>query len=546
MSIEINKENKQSSSPFVEAMSQGYAFTGESFYLGNAMQNGLALQAAISLPLSTMNRHGLIAGATGTGKTKTLQKILESLSASGVPSLVLDIKGDLSGIAFEGVLNDKVVSRNEQLKPRQEWSARKLPVEFLTISGASVKGVKVRATVTEFGPVLLSKALSLNDTQSSIISLIFKYCDDNGLLLLDLNDLKKVLQYLSTDGKESIAQEYGTIAMSSMSTIIRNIIDLEAQGGADVFGEASFEVGDLTRTDSEGRGYISVLRVADIQSRPKLFSTVMLSLLSEIYEDFAEMGDVEKPKLCVFIDEAHLLFDNASQVLLDNLEQMVKLIRSKGVGIYFITQNPTDIPAPILSQLGLKIQHALRAFTANDNKAISLAADNFPTTSYYETKEVLTSMGIGEALVTCLDEKGNPTPLVQVLIAPPETRMDTITDQELEEICQKSMIVGKYEQKIDRESAYEVLGGKMLAAQQALEAKKQEVEAQKTEAQAAKTEDKESKRAADEEKLASKKSSEMFGTGSIFKSILRSITVTATGAVVRQIIRGILGGTKKR
>jgi uncharacterized protein len=519
----VNNDVKNKvSSAFTDTVNASYKFAGQSFIFGKAVQDGKVLDATVSLPLATLNRHGLIAGATGTGKTKSLQKMLESLSKSGVPSLVLDIKGDLSGIAFEGEKNEKVQARLAMLQT--EWQSAKLPVEFLSISDA--KGTKVRATLTELGPVLLSKVLGLNDTQSSIISLIFKYCDDNGLLILDLDDLKKVLQYLTTDGKEEITKQYGAVAGTSMSTIMRQIIEIEEQGASHIFGEKSFEVADLVRTNSDGLGYISVLRVSDIQGRPKLFSTVMLSLLSEIYEEFEELGDVEKPKLCIFIDEAHLLFDSASPVLLERLEQTIKLIRSKGVGIYFITQNPIDIPASILSQLGIKIQHALRAFTANDNKAIKLAADNFPTSTVYDVPNLLTALGIGEALVTCLDERGNPTTLVHTMICPPETRMDTITESELDSICQNSSIHSKYEEVLNRESAYEVLSGKIATNQE--NQKSQEA----TQAQ--------------EKESGKKEDGGFFQTGSIMKSILRTITVTTTGAIVRQIIRGVLGGTKKK
>ena len=443
---------------FTAAVNTGYTFKGQTITLGGGMLDGSVVAGlSIQIPLSTMNRHGLIAGATGTGKTKTLQKITEQLSLNGVPCMVMDIKGDLSGISRPGMTNERIEARQKAIG--QTWSPQQLPIEFLTISQQI--GAKVRATVLEFGPVLFSKILELNDTQGGVVSIIFKYCDDNKMPLLDLADFKSVLQYLTNEGKDEATKLYGQISPATVGTIQRKIIELETQGANEIFGETSFDVSDLIRCDSNGRGYVSVLRLTDMQSKPKLFSTFMLSLMAEIYATFPEMGDVAKPKFCLFIDEAHLIFDEATKALLDQLEQTIKLIRSKGVGIYFITQNPVDVPAPILSQLGLKIQHALRAFTAADNKAIKLTADNYPITEFYDTKNVLTSLGIGEALFTCLDERGNPTPLVQVMMSSPETRMDVITDSELQQSVSGSMIAAKYNQVIDRESAKELLAARI-------------------------------------------------------------------------------------
>jgi uncharacterized protein len=448
------------STKFVAAVNAGYSFKGQTITLGGAMVDGAVVPGLpITIPLSMMNRHGLIAGATGTGKTKTLQKITEQLSLNGVPCMVMDIKGDLSGISRPGVMSDRIDARQKAIS--LPWNPQQLPIEFLTISQAT--GTKVRATVLEFGPVLFSKILELNDTQSGVVSIIFKYCDDNKLPLLDLADFKKVLMYLTNEGKEEANKLYGQISPASVGTIQRKIIELETQGANEIFGEPSFDVADLIRCDSNGRGYVSVLRLTDMQTKPKLFSTFMLSLMAEIYASFPEMGDVAKPKFCLFIDEAHLIFDQATKSLLDQLEQTIKLIRSKGVGIYFITQNPVDVPAPILSQLGLKVQHALRAFTAADNKSIKMTADNYPITEFYQTEKVLTSLGIGEALVTCLDERGNPTPLVQVMMSSPETRMDVITDQELQQTVNSSMISAHYNQVMNRESALELLTARIAA-----------------------------------------------------------------------------------
>jgi DNA helicase HerA-like ATPase len=335
----------------------------------------------------------------------------------------------------------------------------------MTISGE--KGVKLRATVTEFGPVLLSKILQLNDTQQSIMSIVFKYCDDKGLPLIDLNDLKKVLQYVTENphGKAELSSDYGSIASASLGAILRSIVALEQQGAASFFGELSFDVHDLLQ-QKDGKGVVNILRVADIQSKPQLFSTFMLSLFAEIYMTFPEEGDSGKPKLVLFIDEAHLIFDESSKALVSQIETMVKLIRSKGVGIYFITQIPGDVPEAILSQLGLKIQHALRGFTAKDKKEISKAVENYPTTEFYEASELIQNLGIGEAFITALDEKGIPTPLVHTYLISPESRMDVLSDSEIAELTRRSALVSKYETALDRESAYEILARRMETAVQ--------------------------------------------------------------------------------
>ena len=401
-----------STEKFQNAIKEKYVFEGESIILGGAMLGGQTItEQFIRVPLSTLNRHGLIAGATGTGKTKTLQILAEQLSAKGVPSLVMDVKGDLSGLAAASAGHKKIDERHEKIG--LPFLADQSPVEFLSLSNE--KGARLRATVTEFGPVLFSKILELNATQSGIVSVIFKYCDDHDLPLLDLKDFKKVMQYMINEGKEEAELEYGRLSTASVGTIMRKIIELEQQGAEVFFGEKSFDVDDLTRVDEHGKGIISILRLTDIQGKPKLFSTFMLQILAEIYATFPEEGDVDRPKLALFIDEAHLVFEEASNALMDQIEVIIKLIRSKGVGIFFITQNPNDIPEVVLSQLGLKIQHALRAFTAKDRKSIKLVAQNFPLTDFYDVEEPITNMGIGEALVTALGEKGIPTPLVHTL-----------------------------------------------------------------------------------------------------------------------------------
>lgn len=446
---------------FTENINQAYTFKGESILLGAAMLDQKPVPASrVNLPLKTMNRHGLIAGATGTGKTKTLQMIAEGLSEASVPVFMMDIKGDLSGIGAEGKTNGKIEERMTSIG--SEFIPSAFPIEFLTISNEP--GTRLRATVTEFGPVLLSKILGLNATQEGVMSMIFKYCDDHALPLLDLKDIIKVLQYMSNEGKDIVKAEYGNISSQSMGTILRKIIELQQQKADVFFGERSFDIDDLLRIDEQGRGIISMIRLTDIQDRPKLFSTFMLQLLAELYATLPEEGDLEKPKLVMFIDEAHLIFQDASSALMQQLETVIKLIRSKGVGIFFCTQNPTDIPQAILSQLGMKIQHALRAFTAKDRQDIKKVAQNYPLTSYYKTEDLLTQLGIGEAFVTLLNEKGIPTPLVHCLLCTPRSRMDVLTSEEIQTIMAKSTISKKYNEIIDSDSAYEILTKKLSGA----------------------------------------------------------------------------------
>ena len=445
-------------STFLETVTAGYAFKGEAAAIGVGMLEGQVVPGAtVFLPLKTMNRHGLIAGATGTGKTKTLQLISECLSDASVPVLVMDIKGDLSGMAAPGTPNDKINERYSFLKTPYKPAA--YPVEFLTLSNQ--KGVRLRATVSEFGPVLLSKILELNDTQEGLVAMIFKYCDDNRLPLLDLKDFIKVLQYISNEGKADIEKSYGKIATTSSGTILRKVIELQQQGADVFFGEKSFEVNDLMRIADDGRGMISILRVTDLQDKPKLFSTFMLQMLAELYASCPEEGDLDKPKLVLFIDEAHLIFQEASAALLQQIETIVKLIRSKGIGIFFCTQNPMDVPPGVLAQLGLKVQHALRAFTAADRKVIKQTAENYPETTFYQTADLITQMGIGEAFITLLNEKGIPTPLVHTMLLSPRSRMDILTDAEITSVVAASKITAKYNQVIDNESAYEILTQKL-------------------------------------------------------------------------------------
>ena len=443
---------------FKEVIEAGYTVSGKYITLGGAMYEGKAIaNLFVNIPLKNLNRHGLIAGATGTGKTKTLQALTENLSKEGVPTLLMDLKGDLSGIAAIGEEKSFIKERHAQMN--LPYTPEAFPVELLTISKQD--GVRMRATVSEFGSVLLSRILDLSDVQEGVLAVVFKYCDDHQYPLLDLKDLKKVLQYATEEGKSEFESEYGRVAASSTSAILRKIVELENQGAELFFGERSFETEDLLHTDEKGRGVVNIIRLTDIQDRPKMFSTFMLCLLAEIYNTFPEIGDQEKPKLVIFIDEAHLIFNQASKALLNQLENIVKLIRSKGVGLIFCTQTPTDVPDAVLSQLGLKIQHALRAFTAKDRQAIKLTAQNYPETSFYNVPEYLTSLGTGEAFVTALDSKGRPTPLVATMMRAPMSRMDILTDTEIKALLDKSVLKAKYNEVIDRESAYEILNAKI-------------------------------------------------------------------------------------
>ena len=506
---------------FLQVVKDGYAFKGDNFKIGCAMLDGEVFSAAdVLIPFKTMNRHGLIAGATGTGKTKTLQVLAEGLSDASVPVLLMDIKGDLSGIAAEGVSNDKIIERYQKLN--LEFRPAAFPVDLLTLS--KQKGVRLRATVSEFGPVLLSKILGLNDTQAGFVAMIFKYCDDNKMPLLDLKDFIKVLQFISDEGKSEMEKAYGKISTTSTGTILRKVIELQQQGADVFFGEKSFEIDDLMRISDDGRGIISIVRVTDLQDRPKLFSTFMLQLLAELYATCPEEGDLDKPKLVLFIDEAHLIFQEASDALLQQIETVIKLIRSKGIGIYFCTQNPMDVPASVLAQLGLKVQHALRAFTAADRKVIKQAAQNYPETEYYKTEDLITQLGIGEALVTVLNEKGIPSPLVHCMMCSPRSRMDILTDSEIDDIVQRSKIATKYNQPIDSQSAYEMLTEKLNeAAERTQELKRQ------------KEEEKENRTTTKKEK------------GFFDDPVVKSMTRTAGNTIVRSLLGALgLGGRTRR
>lgn len=507
---------------FIQEMTEGYTFKSNSIVLGGAMLDGECQgDALVRVPLKTLNRHGLIAGATGSGKTKTLQILAEQFSANSIPVLLMDVKGDLSGIAAPSPGHIKIDERHVRIGI--PFEAGTSPVEFLSLSGE--KGAKLRATVHEFGPVLFSKILVLTEAQEGIVSVVFKYCDDKKIPLLDLKDFKKTLQFLTNEGKEEIQGDYGRLSTASVGAIMRKIIQIEQQGADTFFGETSFDVDDLCRIDENGKGMVSIIRLTDIQDKPKLFSTFMLQMLAEIYASFPEKGDSDQPELVIFIDEAHLVFEKASDALLGQIESIIKLIRSKGVGIFFVTQNPKDVPDDVLGQLGMKIQHALRAFTAKDRKAIKLTAQNYPLTDYYNTEQLLTELGIGEAIVTVLDEKGRPTPLVHCMLRAPQSRMDILSSSEIDDIVSQSSIIEKYNKEIDRESAYEMLGKKIEASQE--EEHQAELEKQKAKAKKA-TSIKTTSR-----KRKSKSGIEKMVDSTVGRQVGRTIA--------REITRGILG-----
>jgi DNA helicase HerA-like ATPase len=512
-------------STFLQAVTDGYTFKGESFQLGIGMLDKTPVPAAnVMLPLKTMNRHGLIAGATGTGKTKTLQVLAEGLSDASVPVVLMDIKGDLSGIAAAGTVNPKIEERTKLMG--LEYKPATFPVELMTLS-EDKKGVRLRATVSEFGPILLSKILGLNDTQQGIVAMIFKFCDDNKMPLLDLKDFIKVIQYISDEGKKELEKDYGKISTTSTGTILRKVIELQQQGADVFFGEPSFEVDDLMRINDDGRGMISIIRVMELQDRPKLFSTFMLSLLAELYATLPEEGDMDKPKLCLFIDEAHLVFQEANEALLQQIETVIKLIRSKGVGIFFCTQNPQDVPASVLAQLGLKVQHALRAFTAADRKVIKQAAENYPETTFYDVDELLTQLGIGEAFVSLLNEKGIPTPLVHTMLVPPRSRMDILSDSEVDTLANNSKLVKKYAETVDAESAHEIITQKLNEAAERTQA-----------AEEAETKAKEEKK----DKKAAKKEESFFDNPTV-----KQVGRTAASVITRSLLGALgLGGRTRR
>ena len=450
---------------FRSEMTAGYALSEPAIILGSPMLGDDVLSdVRVQVALARINRHGLIAGATGTGKTKTLQLMAGQLSALGVPVFAVDVKGDLSGVGAPG---DPTIPNVAARDASLAWTfqAAGHPTEIMSLSGKT--GAHVRASVSSFGPLLLGKVLDLNDTQTSILSLVFRYCDDQHLPLLDLADLRTTLKYLGSDDGKAVLEDLGGISPASLGVILRAIVVIEEDGSDVFFGEPEFDVHDLMRTTADGKGIVTLLEVADVMDRPRLYSTFVLWMLARLYEVLPELGDVPVPKLAFFFDEAHLLFKDASQALLDEIERTARLIRSKGVGVYFVTQAPTDVPSSVLSQLGNRIQHALRAFTPDDADALRKTARTFPITTHYDVERTITSLGIGEALVTVLSPKGVPTPLAATRLIPPDSRMAPLTDQEISALVAASPFAAKYGQTIDPQSAHEIITARLQAAHDA-------------------------------------------------------------------------------
>lgn len=499
-----------------ETIAAGYAFTGPALDLGALLWDGACLpDAQIRIPLPMLNRHGLVAGATGTGKTKTLQLIAEQLSAQGVPVFLADVKGDVSGISAPGAANDKVAGRAAEVK--QQWTATGFPAEFYALGGIG-HGIPVRATITGFGPVLLSKVLQLNQTQEQSLGLIFHYADTKGLELIDLKDLRAVVTFLTSDEGKPELKNIGGLSTATAGVILRSLTAFEAQGMADFFGEPEFDTSELLRTATDGRGMVSVLELPAVQDKPQLFSTFLMWLLADLFHDLPEVGDADKPKLVFFFDEAHLLFNDASKAFLDSITQTVRLIRSKGVGVFFVTQTPKDVPGDVLAQLGNRVQHALRAFTPDDQKALKATVKTFPN-SAYDLEEILTGLGTGEAVVTVLSENGAPTPVAVTRLRAPESLMGPIDAAVLDQAVKSSSLYGRYAQAVDRESAYEKLS----------EARPEPAETPKAAAKKAP--------AKEDESMVQ----QVVGSG-MFKSLARSVGTQ----IGREITRSLFGTARRK
>jgi DNA helicase HerA-like ATPase len=513
-----------------EAIAAGYAFTGPALDLGALLWDGTAHpDRQIRVPLAMLNRHGLVAGATGTGKTKTLQLIAEQLSANGVPVFLADIKGDVSGISAPGAPNDKTAQRAAEVG--QTWEATGFPTEFYSLGGIG-PGIPLRATVTSFGPVLLSKVLQLNQTQEQSLGLIFHYADSKGLELIDLKDLRAVVAFLVSDRGKAELKGIGGLSTVTAGVILRALTAFEQQGASDFFGEPEFDTSEFLRTAPDGRGLVSVLELPAVQDKPQLFSTFLMWLLADLFHDLPEVGDADRPKLVFFFDEAHLLFNGASKAFLDSITQTVRLIRSKAVGIFFVTQTPKDVPADVLAQLGNRVQHALRAFTPDDAKALKATVRTFPD-SDYDLEELLTALGTGEAVITVLSERGAPTPVAATRLRAPQSLMGPVDAAALDAAVKGSLLYSRYAEPVDRESAYELISAEQAAA-----------EAEAEQAAAAAEAEKQAKATAREAKAAPKERSlaeQVVGSG-LFRSLARSVG-TQLG---REISRSIFGTARRR
>ena len=498
----------------------------DSIFIGGG---GAEQNEAQTLLLNRANRHGIIAGATGTGKTVTLQILAEGFSNAGVPVFCADVKGDLSGLCVSGThehkLHDKLVSRAEKIG-FEDYGYAETPTIFWDVFGE--KGHPVRATISEMGPLLLARLMDLTETQEGVLTIAFEYADDNDMLLLDLKDLRKMLVYMGQkEIRDEISMEYGNIATASLGAIQRNLLVLEREGAEEFFGEPALELPDLMRTTRDGRGVVNILDSTRLINSPRLYSTFLLWLLSELFEQLPEVGDPDKPKLVFFFDEAHLLFKDAPRALMEKIEQVVRLIRSKGVGVFFVTQNPRDLPESVLAQLGNRIQHALRAYTPAERKGVKAAADSFRENPDFDSKEVITDLGTGEALVSTLDAKGAPNVVQRTLIRPPSSRLGPATDAEREAEMKNSPVAAQYDEPIDRESAYEIL-------------ERREAEAAKAAEKLAKEDEKVKKQAA--KKKSRRTSSRRMTTR---ERAINQATRTATRKVMDYVLRGILGSRSR-
>ncbi|WP_018349003.1 helicase HerA-like domain-containing protein [Longispora albida] len=499
----------------VDKVTAGYTFGTPTLDLGALVDGGVGVPTAqVRIPLAVLNRHGLVAGATGTGKTKTLQLIAEQLSAAGVPVFLADIKGDVSGMAVPGETNDKLTARAAEIG--QDWQPAGYPCEFYALGGQGT-GIPVRATLTAFGPTLLAKVLGLSEVQESSLNLIFHFADKNGLPLLDLKDLRAVIQYLTGEEGGAALKELGGLSKQTAGVLLRELIGFADKGADQFFGEPEFETADLLRTAPDGRGLVSILELPGVITQPALFSTFLMWLVADLFETLPEVGDPEKPKLVFFFDEAHLLFKDASKAFLESITQTVRLIRSKGVGIFFVTQTPKDVPADVLAQLGNRVQHALRAYTPEDAKALKATVSTFPK-SEYDLAEVLTTLGTGEAVVTVLSEKGAPTPVAWTKLRAPQSLMAPAPAETLESTVKGSPLYPKYAEPIDRESAYEKLAARVTTP-------------------APSTEDKPKREPKPEPGMVE----QVMGSSAV-KSFLRS----AASTIGREITRSIFGTAKRR
>ncbi|WP_375400679.1 helicase HerA-like domain-containing protein [uncultured Amnibacterium sp.] len=532
----------------VDRVRSGYAFSGTALELGALLNGEPVIDAPVRVPLSMLNRHGLIAGATGTGKTRTLQALAEQLSAAGVPVFAADMKGDLSGVATPGSPNPRLLARTQAIG--QPWTATTFPTEFYSLGGSG-RGIPVRATVAGFGPLLLSRALGLNETQESSLGLVFHYAEEHGLALLDLADIRQVLQYLaSADGKADLAG-LGGISSATVGVILRELISFADGGGEDFFGEPEIDTREFLRTAEDGRGIISLLEVPGVADRPQLYSTFLMWLLADLFNDLPEIGDADEPKLVFFFDEAHLLFADASKEFLSQITRTVRLIRSKGVGIFFVTQTPKDVPGEVLGQLGSRVQHALRAFTPEDAKALRATVSTYPK-SAYDLGEVLTGLGIGEAVVTVMSEQGAPTPVAWTRLRAPQGSMGPTEPATIEAMVAASPLMATYGTPLDRESAAEILTAKMnaahAAAQQAADdaaERKQDAAEQKQRAAEQRQQAAEDRQRDAEQRRSAPRSSGRRTTPqrSVIEEVLTSRT---TQTMLSGVIRGIFGTARRR